>query len=266
MKNWQRIRFERSDLTDYVTHLTKDHVVTEPEYKFTFAIEVFLRILKQGVIKPTFAPIKSKQVFSTNNTVRGPYPAVCLTEQPLSAILTTIKCLGRYSGYGIAYHKSDLFAFGARPVLYGDASMLGERIRPEEEGYQEGKDIYRGGIPESLQYLFVTYKPDLDPDFYPVDFTWEREWRYQSGGQGLPVFLEKRNIKYHPEIRAGALIVERDRDVPQVFELLDQKAREGIKWAPITPVISLQTARRKLDEGDDRYARIETWPDRCTLA
>ena len=40
----------------------------------------------------------------------------------------------RYSGYGIAFHKENVYLNGARPVLYGDEGMLGRRLTPTDPG------------------------------------------------------------------------------------------------------------------------------------
>lgn len=269
MKDWQRIRHERTDLTDYVIHFTKDTPIVD-EYLnlrsdgYMTARRVFVAILNDGFIRPTFAPIRNKTIQTVNNTVRGPYPAVCLTEQPLSAVLTTLRCSrNRYSGFGIAYHKYALTQAGGNPVLYGDGSIIGRWIRRDEPGYEEGKDIYTGGLPPELQYLWVRYKPaSPQSEGYPIDFTWEREWRVKCGEPGLPVFLEKYERDFTPELPAGALIVEKDEQVPKLRQKLAAKAEAGVSWAgKFSRIVSLETVERKLGEGDHKYARIETWPE-----
>ncbi|MBT3193125.1 MAG: hypothetical protein HN341_11275 [Verrucomicrobia bacterium] len=268
MKDWQKIRLARTDLTDYVIHFTKcrsgfDGRWLERGTEFRRAEEVFGEIIADGFIRPTFAPIKSMTVGTTANTVRGPDPAVCLTEQPLSAVIATRRCTGgRYSGFGIAYHKYALFQRGGRPVLYGSTSMLGRKLGPDEPGYQDSKDIYTEGLPTDLQYLCVQYKPTVgDWDRYPIDFTWEREWRYKCNGVGLPVYLEGYEGIYG-EMPVGALVVERDEHIEQLGAALAAKAAQGIAWASkLTKIVSLETVERMLAAGDERYARIETYPE-----
>jgi hypothetical protein len=268
MRDWQRIRQERTDLTDYVIHFTKvrgyfDTKWTDRGPGFASPEQVFMEILEDGYVRPTFAPIKSKTVGGVSNTVRGPDPAVCLTEQPLSAVLVTRRCAGsRYSGFGIAYHKYAIFNAGGRPVLYGSKSMLGERIKPDEPGYQEGKEIYSGGLPADLQYLWVRYEPTVGEwETYPIDFTWEREWRIKRGEPGLPVYLDFCAGLFKPDLPVGALVVEKDEQAKKVEDFLANKAAQGVVWAgKLTRIISLETVARMLEAGDDRYARIETWP------
>jgi hypothetical protein len=245
MKDWQRIRAARSDLTDYVIHFTKFRSDLErkrtPEGRPFLAppFDVFCEILNDGFICPTFAPIKSMTTGTTSNTVRGPDPAVCLTEQPLSAVLSTRQCAGgRYSGFGIAYHKYALFETGGRPVFYGSKSLLGTRIQQGEPDYEDGKDIFQGGLPKESQYLFVQYKPTIDYfDDYPVDWTWKREWRVKSSA--LPVFLADYAHLFKAERPVGALIVERDEHLEKVQALLRAKAKTGASWAAkLTRIVS----------------------------
>jgi hypothetical protein len=268
VKDWQRIRLARTDITDYVIHFTKhrfhfDSRWTDCEPGFRRAEIVFRKILDEGFIRPTYAPISSKIAGTTSNTVRGPDPAVCLTEQPLSAVLVTRRCTsGRYSGFGVAYHKFALFEAGGRPVLYGSESMIGRKLKLGEPGYEEGKDIHTGGLPRELQYLWVQYKPTVDNWIeYPIDFTWEREWRYKCSGAGLPVYLDRYGGMYK-ETPLGALVVEKDEHIDKARAILRGRADQGIAWATmLTKIVSLETVERMLDAGDRRYARIETYPD-----
>jgi hypothetical protein len=115
MKDWQAIRVARYDLTDYVVHLTKNQ-----RQPFLKASKVLKQILVTGFIKPTFAKMRSLNRSEELPTIKGPDPAVCLTEQPLWSLLKTLPIIGsRYSGFGVAYHKVKLHAAGGRPVLYG---------------------------------------------------------------------------------------------------------------------------------------------------
>jgi hypothetical protein len=260
-KDWERIRGARDDLTDYVIHFTK------PRYNpHVSARDVLLEILQRGYIEPTFAPSP------TNHwpTVKGPAPAVCLTEQPISAVLKTPRLTKeRYSKYGIAYHKVPLYEMGGRPVLYASYQELGRRIPEGAPGSAAGAEVYTGRLPPELQYLWVGYEPAMPgSESYPTDFTWEREWRIRTdtswfrpvgGGPpipGLPILLPT------DRTTTGAIIVENDEDVPLIRQCLNALAGAGEAWAGhLRRVVSLQTAQRQLDQGDRRYARLETWPD-----
>lgn len=259
MKDWQKIRQARTDITDYIIHFTKQR----PDMQgYLSAKQVFYEIINDGFIRPSFAPIKSMRANTISRTVRGPDPAVCLTEQPLSAVIATRGCNNRYSGFGIAYHKYALFTSGGRPVLYGSEDILGRKLKSNDPGYQEGKDIYEQGLSAEHQYLWVRYQPEIESDNYPVDFTWEREWRYKCiGNRPLPLFLDL-FYYYHQKIPMSALVVERDEHIHELREYLAGKADQGSKWAAkLTKIVSLETVERMLEMGDEKYERIETYPD-----
>jgi Putative abortive phage resistance protein AbiGi, antitoxin len=233
MLQWEEIRAARDDLTDYVVHFTKSEYIS-PIYHH--AKDRLKSILQCGHIKPTFAPMGNRYKREAQPTIQGPDPVVCLTEQPLSAFLKTPH--KRYSNYGIAYHKVALYNAGGRPVLYATQAEL-------------------NALPDSLKYLWVRYSPIFPGrgEGYPIDFTWEREWRYKGD---LKVLLDTDWMR-RPK---GVLIVDRDSDVAEVGQLLAQLARDGTDWANhLTRIISLETAKKRIDEGDVRYHRIETWPD-----
>jgi len=265
MKDWQAIRVNRPDLTDYVIHFTRPRTdkVDEKNIQVS-ALQVLLEILEYGFIKPGFALLPNRSSKTARATVKGPDPAVCLTEQPLWAFLKyrdAVSC-PRYSGYGIAYHKHMPYSHLGRPVLYGANIEIGRRMKEGEKGWEEGKDIFEGGLPRELQYLWVNYAPDL-PDYcdYPIDFTWEREGRVKPlrcyYPKGLPVFLEHS----YPGLVAGAIIVEKDADVSVVRDKLNSLAEEGKTWAKrLTRVISLETAKRRIESGT-QYVQVDTWQD-----
>jgi hypothetical protein len=254
MKDWEWIRSARADLTDYVVHFTK-HCFRPPVWDR--ARDVLAKILTCGYIRPTFAFKPTRFNRTPRPTIKGPTPAVCLTEQPVSAILKTSTT--PYSGYGIAYHKVPLYEAGGRPVLYGSQKELGRPLRQEEQGWEREKEVCTGGLPPELQYLWVRYKPLMAGSAdYPVDFTWEREWRVKVDGDGLPVLL--RTDWYRPP--KGIIIVERDEDIAFFREELAKLAVSGKEWSKhLTRIASLSTAKNKLKEGDDRYAKLDTWPD-----
>jgi hypothetical protein len=250
MRDWEQIRADRDDLTDYVIHFTKNRFKVP---KFALARNVLVEILKSGFIQPSFAMLPSRHSRTEKPTVKGPYPVVCLTEQPISAVLKTNN--SRYSNYGIAYHKVPLYDAGGRPVLYGTERELGKKI----QNCPEGVEIYEGGLPPELQYLWVRYHPLMvgDRNDYPVDFTWEREWRIKPPVNGLPILLATDRLR--PP--TGVIIVQRDDDLVPFSEGIASLVENGHKWPiHLRRIISLETAARKLDQEDMRYARIETWP------
>ena len=261
METWERIRFGRKDLTDYVVHFTRrrdvmtvladDKMMPLAPLKPTMAcaLDVLINILQCGYIRPSFALRKNRSRPDRRTaTVKGPDPAVCLTEQPLSAILAMLAMTDRYSGYGIAYHKFALHAHGGRPVWYGTEKELGQRIPEAGAGWQDGKDVRKFGLPEDLQYLWVRYQPRMPGcGGYPVDFTWEGEWRVKPQGNGLPILLEQDYFR-PPKV---AILVEKDEDIAIVRGHVNRIATSGSEWARhLQHVFSLETAKRKLEEGD----------------
>lgn len=59
----------------------------------------------------------------------------------------------------------------------------------------------------------------------------------------------------------GAIIVEDDEDIQVVGAKLTELLARGVKWAKkVTKIVSLETAKAKLQDGDSRYARLDTWP------
>lgn len=185
MKDWERIRASRDDLTDYVVHFTRYRAErSEGRFRHVSARDVLIEILGTGHLRPDYAARSNMYSRTPRATVKGPQTAVCLTEQPLWAAIKSRDALTlpRYSGYGIAYHKYLLYAAGGRPALYALQSCLGRRLRSDEAGWEQGKDIFTGGLPADLQYLWVNYQPDLPGNCdYPIDFTWEREWDQAQG-------------------------------------------------------------------------------------
>lgn len=171
-----------------------------------------------------------------------------------------MKCFPHTNGYGIAYHKVPLFnrgARGARPVVYGDKSMLAV-------------------LPEEMKYLFMTYDPSCFSEVDPVDFTWEREWRIAPRDDR---FYFDDNLELTRDTSgfpnaAGAVIVRYDKDVSEIREkirelaaaIMPSKNKEQ-NWQNDWPrqlsrIISLETVAKKY-VNDSRYARIETYPDDC---
>ena len=162
--DWKVIRAAREDITDWLIHWTRYQITPEPDRKFLPDLEVLKLILKCGYLYATFAPRTPRFAGQVRNTIQGPNPAVCFTEQPLSAFIRLCKALSRYHWYGLAFDKRNIFSYGGRSVIYGDQSLLA-RLRDED------------------QYLWVCYDPI--PSFttfnsqheYPLDWSHEREWR-----------------------------------------------------------------------------------------
>ncbi|GAA3545745.1 hypothetical protein [Zobellella aerophila] len=86
----------RSDISDYLTHWTKD---TDNRTAF----ENLLSIIKEGVL------------IGGCQHIKGQYNCVCFTEAPKDIFK---ECRTRYSKYGIQVPKWWVYGKGGRPVIY----------------------------------------------------------------------------------------------------------------------------------------------------
>ncbi len=237
------IREARYDMTEYVIHVTN-------------SLDSLSKILNAGHIKATYSQMGNVYSSIAKPTVRGLRPAVCFTDQPLWAFIDTMNtCGGRWSGYGIAFHKVPLFQMGARPVWYVSRNELGSEVGEGHKLYRKNRRIHAGKIPPDLQYLCVLYDPDYSRTNYnQIDFTWEREWRYAPSSKEYMSLCVGWGV-------LPVIVVRDDNDRVVVRTELRRLASAGKDWAvKIQRVISLETAIRKLADGDKRYGRVETWP------
>jgi hypothetical protein len=161
MKDWEIIKSVREDMSDFVLHCTRARPDTAPRYRKFSAYTVLRKILQDGYFVAGFAP-RTTMGGRTNNTVRGTYPAVCFTEQPLQYFIKSKAANPRYTDFAIALRKDLLFKYGGNPAIYSRDLLL-----------------YR--LHSELQYLWVNYDPTAIRDpargGYPIDWTHEREWR-----------------------------------------------------------------------------------------
>lgn len=284
-KDWWRLRQRRLDTTDYVIHWIKEKGTGE---KRVSPFDILLEILKCGYLKPTFA-IMSPLLYehSPRPTIRGPYPAVCFTEQTLECFIQSYECpvvRRRYWPYGIALHKWALFEYGGRPVIYHDESILGTLLTSIESGFEEGKGVYGGGLPEEFQYLWVRYSPIPSPEGYPIDHTHEREWRAKVKApyhalegalpeEGIPLFLPPVYVagewkRYYPHILVKTR-EEREalaRRVQECWtdwreECQNEYLEKQFGGYPKMTIIALEEVKEHLEAGErEEWARLETLP------
>jgi len=118
MKDRQVIKRVRSDMSDYVLHCTRERSESiNPRYRRASAYSVLKAILKEGFFRAGFAERVTRS-WNLNPTVRGPFPAVCFTEQPLQFFIKSISANRRYTSFAIAVRKDNLFYYGGPPVIY----------------------------------------------------------------------------------------------------------------------------------------------------
>ena len=253
-----KIKANRQDVTDWVIHWTRTQYnggKTQPSWG------ILKDILKCGYLKPSKAPRPVDTPVGRVNcdTIRGDFPVVCFSEQPLSAFLASFFANGsRYSGCGIAFEKRHLFHYGGRPVIYGDKDML-DRLHKEDK------------------YLWFNYDPLRQP---PIDFTHEREWRAkvkicncpklgQTPKEGVPLVLPSIEISGKPLISLPRILV--------INSGLAEDLREWLKAIPEykgknlyikylhehyteLKIIPLDIVYDKLEDEDKRWSRLDTIP------
>ncbi len=263
---WKVIRAAREDITDWVIHWTRYQ--SGPSSKYVSLFEVLKLILQCGYLTPTFAPRTPRFAGEIRNTIQGPHPAVCFTDQPLSAFVRSCKALGgRYQFYGIAFEKQNLFAYGGRPVFYGDKYLV-DRLRDEDK------------------YLWVRYDPIPAPiSFssnidYPIDWSHEREWRartrkyaYLDWGltpeEGVPLILPPIYIEGNFTIPLPIVLVRSSREAEQLREFLASLStcpspngfiKQLYDQFPALKILPFEIVVKRLEEGDRRWERFETVP------
>ncbi len=178
---------KRHDHTDWLIHFVRNrnsaqdfpgqseresehHIGGELE-RDAKAFEVLKAIIRLGGIKPGYSFRKGR------TTIYGGKPAVCATEMPLHAFATYAReraSAGNVSAYGIAFLKSEFFAAGGRPAIYG--------LSTENVTYSQNTETRRimddSVLPKREQYRYVAHNPKHATR--PIDWSHEREWRWVS--------------------------------------------------------------------------------------
>ncbi|MGP3505294.1 hypothetical protein [Paracidovorax citrulli] len=175
----------RHDHTSWLTHFVRGRDpdqdfpgTTEEEYLYyageeldpdAGAFDVLKAIIRLGGIKPGYS------FRGGRTTIYGGKPAVCATEMPLYSLAKYAKSRakqGNVSVYGIAFLKSEFYASGGRPAIYG--------LSTDDVSYVTNTDTSRilaeSVLPRSEQYRYVAYNPALPRR--RLDWSHEREWRW----------------------------------------------------------------------------------------
>ena len=149
---WKRRLAERTDLSSYVTHLTRESDSQD-------LTEVLLSILNDGLIRGSDPQ---------TSFLHGERRAVCFQDAPLSAICQNVRFEDtyreeneilkvRYRAAGFMFDKRYVYSKGGRPVVYDN---------PEEaKKFMEADQWWR------------IVKLDLSDNDHMIDWTHEREWR-----------------------------------------------------------------------------------------
>jgi len=175
----------RHDHTQWLMHFVRDRIPeqdcpgqTEEEYMYyaggeleqdASAFSVLRAIIRLGGIRP------GHSFRNERTTIYGGQPALCVTEMPLYSFADYARSRNdssKVSAYGIAVLKSEFYAAGGRPAIYGlstdNISMVQNhstvRILPDPV------------LPRSEQYRYVAYNPSSKSAW--IDWSHEREWRW----------------------------------------------------------------------------------------
>ena len=234
------------------------------------AFEVLKKIVHDGFIRSGWS------FRNFNPTIYGPFSAVCFTEMPLYALIDYAKTRA-YSGYvgnyGIAFKKKELFAAGARPVIYGVSGKHLEVEDVEDSWSKYGMRVLDRkcgiGLQEQYRYVYT----DLNRE-RPADWTHEREWRWplrddRYGVGGMPFLLRE---SYSPLFTEVVLIVKTKEEQSELLEQVKNQYDSGIRDCGFTYNRDLLGSVRvvALDELaemdiDQRLLRIEDIPSKQML-
>ena len=212
------------------------------------AFSVLKKIVHDGFIRSGWSFRDGKP------TIYGPFSAVCFTEMPLYALMEYAKTRGQISdyvgNYGIAFKKKELFAAGARPVIYGLSGVHKEIEDSSDEWCKYGMRVLHKscGIGLNEQYRYVYTNLDRE---VPVDWTHEREWRWplrdsKTGIPGLAFLLsEEWGLQFTEILIIVNTIAEQEELLLQIKNQYDSQSLNcGISYnmclLPALRVVSIE--------------------------
>lgn len=141
----------RDDLSNKLIHLVRGDTIEEAFGKF-------------------HSILKERQLRGGTGYIKGGYTCVCFTEAPIAKLSYVLAnpdlARMRYRPLGIMIDKAYAFDHGARPVIY----------QPEDDFNK---------LDETIRYRHVRF--ELNNPNYPIDLTWEREWRIKTDILPLPI-------------------------------------------------------------------------------
>ena len=213
----------------------------EPIEPDAYANSVLHKIVHEGFIKSGWSFRKGRA------TVYGPKSAVCFTEMPLSSLVAYAKKRGKnhtVKAYAIGLLKSELFAAGGRPTIYG---LTGKHEEADQALWPRYlADEY--GIGESEQYRYVALNLDATRR---IDWTHEREWRWADHHNavsvpGLPVWRVGEPVAFTRAI----IVVQSEVEVRELLDLLRRMIDTGPYGSDVCYNLSLlqATAVISIDE------------------
>ena len=225
------------------------------------AFHVLLKIISDGHIRATWAFRNGRP------TIYGPRAAVCVTEMPLYALVDYAKRREPTSvgGYAVGLLKSEFFAAGGRPVIYGLSTEGAIQYRSHRKWPRILDEAH--GIAEAEQYRYVTTALDSKR---PIDWTHEREWRWADNQDrhwcpGLPVWLQEETHFFSETL----VIVQTNEEAERILDLLKQLYDAGSNGFIVeirrdlidrTAVISLEQLRENMSDDLMLAVRLEDIP------
>jgi hypothetical protein len=183
------------------------------------AFAVLLKIISDGHIRAGWS------FRGDRPTIYGPQAACCFTEMPLYGLLEYANQRGpnMVGLYAIGLLKQELFAAGARPVIYGLSGPhkeLSSRLSMPPQYPWPRKLAPECGIAEREQYRYVAMNLDGKR---PIDWSHEREWRWadchhRCSCPGLPLWLSAEPISF----TQAMIVVPTDGEMARVLDLLKE--------------------------------------------
>lgn len=230
----------RHDHTDWLIHFVRDRLPEQDfpgdEDAFDFyaggelpcdapAFSVLKTIIRLGGLIPGYS------FRSGRTSIYGGTPAVCATEMPIYSFSDYVRRRnkpGAVSAYGLAFLKSEFYAAGGRPVIYG----LSCKNVKYEVNTPAIRILDEAVLPKQEQFRYVAYNPAGERW---VDWSHEREWRWivqnedndsvwcqDANGAigptpGLPLFTGPENDGAFTKL---CIIVWNEKEAQEIQELL----------------------------------------------
>ena len=156
------------------------------------AFDVLKTIIRLGGVIP------GRSFRGGRTTIYGGKPAVCATEMPLYSFAQYVKSKSdskKVSAYGLAVKKTEFYAAGGRPVIYG----LSEKNLSYKINSRTLRVFDERVLPEAEQYRYVAYNPQ--PNSW-IDWSHEREWRWTPSDDIYNLMSYRDSIGYYEEVPA----------------------------------------------------------------
>ena len=178
------------------------------------AFGVVRKIIADGHIRASWAFRKGRP------TIYGPRAAVCFTEMPLHALVdyakrrepTDVGC------YAIGLLKSEFFAAGGRPAIYGLSTESAGRFSSRQMWPRLLDETC--GIAATEQYRYVATALGRGRR---IDWTHEREWRWVDHHDscwcpGVPVWLADEPYAFSQVL----VVVPTTEEAERILDLLKE--------------------------------------------